>query len=86
MGPGPLPQLSGVALNLLRNKRNISIDFKQGEGHRALLAVAATCDVVVTNLRPGTLERAGLSYRDVAGVRPDIIYCEAHGYRSDGPR
>ena len=86
MGPGPLPQLSGVALNLLRNKRNITIDFKQPEGREALLDVAATCDVLVTNLRPGTLERAGLSYEDVASRRPDIIYCQAHGYPSDGPR
>lgn len=86
MGPGPLPQLSGVALNLLRNKRNISIDFKRPEGRSALLAVAATCDVLVTNLRPGTLRRAGLSYPEVAEVRPDIVYCQAHGYPSDGRR
>lgn len=86
MGPGPLPQLSGVALNLLRNKRNVSIDFKRPEGLAALLDVAATCDVLVTNLRPGTLERAGLSYQAVAARRPDIVYCQAHGYPSDGPR
>lgn len=86
MGPGPLPQLSGVALNLLRNKRNISVDFRQLEGRRALLAVAATCDVLVTNLRPDTLKRAGLTHEDVISVRPNIIYCQAHGYRSDSPR
>jgi crotonobetainyl-CoA:carnitine CoA-transferase CaiB-like acyl-CoA transferase len=86
MGPGPHPQLSGVALNLLRNKRNISIDFKSAHGHRALMDVAATCDVFVTNLRPGTLARAGLAYEDLAGRRPDIVYCQAHGYPSDGPR
>ena len=86
MGPGPLPQLSGVALNLLRNKRNISLDFKHPDGRAALLDVAATCDVLVTNLRPGTLARAGLSYELIADRRPDIIYCQAHGYPSDGPR
>jgi crotonobetainyl-CoA:carnitine CoA-transferase CaiB-like acyl-CoA transferase len=80
MGPGPHRQLSGVALNLLRNKRNVSINFKHPEGRRALLAVAATCDVFVTNLRPGPLDRAGLTYRDVATVRPDVIYCQAQGY------
>lgn len=86
MGPGPLPQLSGTALNLLRNKRNISLDFKQPAGREALLAVAATCDVFVTNLRPGTLARAGIDYPSVAGRRPDIIYCEAHGYPADSER
>lgn len=86
MGPGPLPQLSGVALNLLRNKRNIAIDFKRPAGRQAILDVAATCDVVVTNLRPGTLARAGISYNDVAARRPEIIYCQAHGYPSDSRR
>jgi crotonobetainyl-CoA:carnitine CoA-transferase CaiB-like acyl-CoA transferase len=90
MGPGPHPQLSGVALNLLRNKRNVSLDFKHPSGHRALLAIAATCDVFVTNLRPATLGRAGLTYEDVVAVRPDVVYCQAHGYpvgdrRQDDP-
>src|ERR1700721_4557766 len=37
MGKGPHPQLSGVALNLLRNKRNVTLDFRQEEGRAALL-------------------------------------------------
>lgn len=86
MGEGPLPQLSGVALNLLRNKRNVSLDFKTEDGHRALLAIAATCDVVITNLRPGTLARGRIGYADISICRPDVIYCQAHGYPSDGPR
>jgi crotonobetainyl-CoA:carnitine CoA-transferase CaiB-like acyl-CoA transferase len=86
MGAGPHRQLSGVSLNLLRNKRNVSIDFKHPDGRQAVLDIAATCDVVITNLRPGPLKRAGLAYGDVAAVRPDVIYCQAHGYRSDGPR
>ena len=86
MGAGPHRQLSGVSLNLLRNKRNIAVDFKHPDGRQAVLDVAATCDVFVTNLRPGTLARARLTYVDVAGVRADVVYCQAHGYPSDGPR
>lgn len=86
MGAGPHRQLSGVALNLLRNKRNVSLDFKRPDGREALLAIASTCDVFVTNLRPGTLGRAGLTYRDVAERRPDIVYCQAHGHPSDSER
>jgi crotonobetainyl-CoA:carnitine CoA-transferase CaiB-like acyl-CoA transferase len=86
MGPGPLPQLSGVAMNLLRNKRNVALDFQRPEGHQAVLDIAATCDVFVTNLRPGTLQRAGLTYPDVAAVRPDVVYCQAHGYRTGTQR
>ena len=86
MGAGPLPGLSGVSLNLLRNKRNIALDIAHPDGRAALLRVAAGCDVFVTNLRPGSVARLRLRYPDVAAVRPDVIYCQAHGFPSDGPQ
>jgi len=85
MDAGPHPGLSGVTLNLLRNKRNISLDVKDPRGREALLRIAATCDVFVTNLRPGSLTRLGLTFDDVRAVRPDVVYCQAQGYPSDGP-
>ena len=67
-----------VAMN--RNKRSVAIDLK-GKGARdALLRLAATCDVVVENFRPGVMERLGLGYEDFRAVRPDIIYCSGSGW------
>lgn len=86
MGPGPHPQLSGTALNLMRNKRSLRLDFKHDAGRAALLRVAATCDVVVTNVRPSGLARSGLRYEEIAALRPDIVYCEAHGWPTDTER
>ena len=57
MGPGPHPEFSGIALNLLRNKRSIALDLKSAAGRRAFLDLAATADVMVTNLRPSPIER-----------------------------
>lgn len=85
MSAGPVLGLSGVSLNLLRNKRNVCLDLGQPEGRDALLKIAAGCDVFVTNLRPMSLRRAGLEYADVAAVRPDVVYCLANGFPSDGP-
>ena len=85
MTAGPVPTLSGLALNLLRNKRNVILDLKDPEGRRQALDIAATVDVVVTNLRPGTLARLGMTYEDVRDVRPDVVYCQAQGYPSDSP-
>jgi crotonobetainyl-CoA:carnitine CoA-transferase CaiB-like acyl-CoA transferase len=85
MTAGPVPQLSGLALNLLRNKRNVVLDLKDQDGRQDLLDIAATVDVVVTNLRPGTLGRLRLTYDDVRQVRPDIVFCQAQGYPSDSP-
>jgi crotonobetainyl-CoA:carnitine CoA-transferase CaiB-like acyl-CoA transferase len=85
MGTGPVPQLSDISLNLLRNKRNVALDLKDDDGRAALLRIAQTCDVFVTNLRPAPLARLRLTYADVATVRPDIIFCQAQGFPSDSP-
>lgn len=86
MGPGPVPGLSGTSMNLMRNKRSLGLDLKQEAGRAAFLRLAATSDVVVTNLRPGPLGRLGLTYDDVRAVRPDIVFCQAHGYPSDSDK
>lgn len=86
MGPGPLPGLSGTSMNLMRNKRSVGLDLKREAGRAAFLRLVEVSDVLVTNLRPGPLGRLGLSYDDVRPVRPDLIFCQAHGYPSDHPK
>ena len=83
VGGGPHPQLSGIALNLHRNKRSISLDLKHARGKEVFLDLLDTSDVFVTNLRPEPLRRLGLAYEDVAATRPRLVYCQAHGFRSD---
>ena len=84
MGGGPHPELSGIALNLHRNKRSISLDLKADRGREVFLRLLDGSDVFVTNLRPGPLQRLRLSYDDVAAGRPGLVYCQAQGFRSDG--
>ena len=86
MDRGAHPELSGVALNLLRNKRNVSIDYKTPVGRDAVLRIAATADVVIANHRPGVARRAGLEYADFVRAREDIIYCQALGYATGSGR
>lgn len=86
MSPGPHPQLSGIALNLLRNKRNVVLNLKQPAGHAALTRLIETADVFVTNLRPAALDRLDLGYSGVSSVRSDIVYCQAQGWPSDSPQ
>ncbi|QGN34945.1 CaiB/BaiF CoA-transferase family protein [Microlunatus sp. Gsoil 973] len=67
-----------VAMN--RNKRSVAIDLKAAGAREALLKLAATCDVVVENFRPGVMDRLGLGYDDFRAVRPDIVYCSGSGW------
>lgn len=85
MGGGPHAELSGIALNLHRNKRSIALNLKQPRGREVFLRLLDTCQVLVTNLRPGPMRRLGLSFEEVSETRPRLIYCQAHGFRSDSP-
>jgi crotonobetainyl-CoA:carnitine CoA-transferase CaiB-like acyl-CoA transferase len=86
MGPGPRPGLSGTSLNLLRSKRNIELDLKHPDGRAVVMRLAATSDVLVTNLRPSSLRRLRLTYDEVCDARPDLIYCQAQGFPADSDR
>ncbi|HEY1826032.1 MAG TPA: CoA transferase [Acidimicrobiales bacterium] len=80
MGGGPDPELSGIALNLHRNKRSLGLDVKARDGYDVLLRLLGTCDVFLSNVRPGALERLGLGYNDIAARFPSLVYCQSQGF------
>lgn len=80
MGGGPHPELSGVALNLHRNKQSIQLDLARPEGRAVLDRLLDTANVLVTNFRPRALTKLGLDFETVSATRPGLVYCEAHGF------
>ena len=80
LGGGPHSELSGMALNLLRNRRSAQLDMKNDDDMKVLWSLLDRADVVVTNLRPMSLERAGITYEAVAARNPNVVYCQAAGY------
>lgn len=85
MNDGPHPQLSGIAMNLHRNKKSIVLDLKRQPARDALVDLILAADVLVTNFRPSALAGFGLQYDAFASRAPRLIYCEAHGFRTDSP-
>jgi crotonobetainyl-CoA:carnitine CoA-transferase CaiB-like acyl-CoA transferase len=85
IGPFRNPGMGAIFLQANRGKRSIVLDLKQSRGREALLELAKTSDVLISNLRPQVMERLKLSYVDVAGVNPKIIYVGVFGYGQDGP-
>lgn len=76
---------SGFFEALDRSKKSVCIDLRTPEGREAALRLGATCDVVVENFRPGTLEGWGLGYEAFRARNPKIIYAQATGWGTKGP-
>jgi crotonobetainyl-CoA:carnitine CoA-transferase CaiB-like acyl-CoA transferase len=68
-----------------RNVRSLTLDLKQADGQEAARRAATKADVVVSNFRPGVLDRLGLGYDQLRQERPDIIYALGSGYGADSP-
>lgn len=84
---GP-PFLDGDAsyfIGVNRNKRSIGIDLTKSSGREVLLALLAGADVLVENLKPGTLEGWGIGRAVLAERFPRLVHCSITGFGADGP-
>ncbi len=73
-------------LGLNPGKKGVVIDLKKPEGVDLCLRMMERADVVIENMRPGTMRRLGLGYEPVRERNPRLIYCSISGYGQDGPR
>src|SRR5687767_10985092 len=69
-----------------RSKESLTLDVKHPEARTILRRlVLEQADVLVQNLAPGAAARLGLSYRELAELKPTLIVCDISGYGEDGP-
>jgi crotonobetainyl-CoA:carnitine CoA-transferase CaiB-like acyl-CoA transferase len=76
---------SGNFARLNRSKRSVALDLKQEAGKTVLRRLAAQADVIVENLRPGTMRDLGLDPRDLLRANPRLVYAAVTGWGLDGP-
>jgi crotonobetainyl-CoA:carnitine CoA-transferase CaiB-like acyl-CoA transferase len=62
-----------------RNKRSITVNFKQPEGLQILRKLIARADVLVENFIPGKLDSMGLGYEDCSAINNRLIYASITG-------
>ena len=67
-------------LGLNRNKRSVTLDLKDPGDLALARRLAARADVVVESFRPGTIDRLGLGYDDVAPGNPGVVYCSISAF------
>ncbi len=68
-----------------RGKKGVVLDITKPAGHAALITLLRDADVFVTNVRPGSLRRAGLDYDSLKIHCPKLIYAAVTGFGLVGP-
>ncbi len=68
------PNVSGYYNNFNASKLSFTLNMGQPGARDVALELLTTCDVMLENYTPRVMEKWGLTYQDVAEVRPDIVY------------
>ena len=69
-----------------RNKRSVALDLRDERARAVVRRLAAACDIVIENFRPGRLEEWGLGYDVLAAANPAVVLVHISGFGQTGPR
>ena len=82
------PFLEGESSNFVRlnrNKRSLALDLKSAQGKDVFRRLVGRADVLVENLRPGTMADLELDYPRLSRLNPRLVFVAASGWGQDGP-
>lgn len=87
IGPAgtPDPDLGGLFNTVNAGKKSLAIDLTTEAGLATIKELIATADVVVNNFRPGAMDRMGLGYDVLTGLKSDIVLLNLPGAHRKGP-
>ena len=67
-----------------RTKKSIALDLSSEAGRDIVHKLAAKCDVLIQNFRPGVMDRLQLDYATMKERHPHLIYCSISSYGQEG--
>ena len=70
---------------LNRGKQSVAIDLTTKSGREKLEALIAGADVLLQNLKPGSMDKLGFSRERLRREYPALICCSISGYGDEGP-
>lgn len=71
---------SPLLLHINQNKYWVGLDLHTPEGQKTFCELAAQCDIVENNFRPGVMESWNIGYRDIQKINPGVIFLSKNGY------
>src|SRR5262249_60583584 len=68
-----------------RGKRSLALDLKKPEAKEILFRLLDPADVLLSNYRPGVLDRLGFGYEELSKRNPRLIYAMGSSWGPQGP-
>ncbi len=68
-----------------RGKQCVTLNLKTPVDRQKALALCATADIVVENLRPGVMEKLGLGWDTLSAANPGLVMVRISGFGQTGP-
>ena len=68
-----------------RNKRLITLTLSKPRGQELFRELVRDSDILIENYRPGTFERWGLGYKELAEINPKLVMVRVSGFGQTGP-
>ncbi len=68
-----------------RGKKSVPINLSSDGGHNVARRIVLSCDVILSNMRPGAVEALGLGYEQLAPAHPRLIFGEVSAFGRRGP-
>lgn len=85
-GPPFWGNTSSSFASLNRGKEGITIDYANSSDLSVIRRlIIDEADAVIQNLRPGILERFGLSAEEICAEKPELIWCDIGAFGASGP-
>jgi crotonobetainyl-CoA:carnitine CoA-transferase CaiB-like acyl-CoA transferase len=84
-GPPFIDGASASFHSMNRNKRSITVDFKDPAAMARLHRLIAEGDIFIQNLRPGVADELGLGPAALLEINPRLIYCSIAAFGHQGP-
>ncbi len=82
------PSINGTSVVYMTcnmNKRSLFLDLKAEYDLAVARRLISTCDLFVENMRPGVVDRLGLSFEELQRINPRLIYIAVSGWGEMGP-
>lgn len=68
-----------------RNSKSVGLNLRDPQGQELFKRLVARADVVLSNFKPGTLEKLGIGYASLRSINPGLVMVNSSAMGHSGP-